>query len=750
MDGLQPYAGGTRPLVATVHAPPPHQAATKSPSDYLRAVRRRIWLALAVAIPVATVGTLYVLRMPPVYSVSAAIEIKPPRVDPAIRAMVGHGEVGVGDPAADEKYVPDALAMLVSKAMAEEVVRDSSLGLSDSNQEGDPVGELIGKIKTRQVPQSHFYYVTLEGRDPSRITRTLDLLLKKFQNKTDNESRDGSIQAIDDASRTMSQYISELKALQDDLASHIRESNTLAPGGRSLKEAEYETVRNRLTYQTQQVGNLRSDLTVKAMTPVVVAGMDPHRAQKIGLLQGEQKLLNKRLVAAKRIARDGADPAIKRASDELRDVEDDLAALQGIEGVGPAGPSPAEISEKIISDAMGDIKQTEIQLDTVLVEMKAAMPQYQKYVTLMSDRDLKARQLAALKERLSEFQMLAKTQKPPVRIVDMAVEPTAPIRPKKSIYIVGCIFLGMALGLGLVCFLEHLDHSVKVPEHLTAGLALPLFGVVPRIRRLAGNHRGGHLWTPGIPDSVEADAYRNLRASLLGANREGRPILTLLVTSAKAGEGKSTTALNLAATCARAGERTLLMDVDLRRPSLVDVFPRHEEGAGLVDVLRGDRPWQRTVVKTDLPNLDFLATGETRDVPIEVLGSRELKQLLISLSENHYDRVILDGPAVLGLADCRMLGRIVDAALLVVRSGSQELRSLQRAKAMLEQSMVTIAGVVFNGLSEDLQNWSSYGPNPMLESSPYLASRRPAGASPGLDAPGRGAAALMAAGTVEA
>ena len=96
--------------------------------------------------------------------------------------------------------------------------------------------------------------------------------------------------------------------------------------------------------------------------------------------------------------------------------------------------------------------------------------------------------------------------------------------------------------------------------------------------------------------------------------------------------------------------------------------------------------------------------------------------------------MILDGPAVLGLADCRMLGRIVDAAVLVVRSGSQELRPLQRAKAMLEQSQVTIAGVVFNGLSEDLQNWSSYGPNPMLDA--VARPRRPAPRR-GLARPGR-------------
>src|SRR6185312_10950322 len=235
-------------------------------------------------------------------------------------------------------------------------------------------------------------------------------------------------------------------------------------------------------------------------------------------------------------------------------------------------------------------------------------------------------------------------------------------------------------------------------------------GVVPRIRRTALTQRS-HLWAPGSSDALASDAYRNVRASLLGVTDRRGPIVTLLVTSAKAGEGKSTTALNLAATCALAGERTLLLDVDLRRPSLADVFIEDEDFhsiLGIVDVLKGEVPWQRTLRHTRIPNLDFMPAGDTRDTPIEILGTLELRQLLLALS-HHYDRVILDGPAVLGLADCRFLGRIVDSSLLVVRSGSHHLTTLHRAKSMLEQSHVAIAGVVFNGLTEDMENWSSYG-----------------------------------------
>ncbi len=746
MDGIQTYTGGQRHLVATAHLPGASPSAIKTPSDYLRAIRRRFWLILAVAIPVATAGTMHVLRMQPVYSVSSSIEIKQPRVDQNIRGLIARGDTSPGE-AADEKYIPNTLALLNSKSLAEEVVNDPALGLPPSALEGDPAADLMSKIKYRQIPQSNFYTVTLEGRDPDRITRTLNFLLNKFQARTDRESRDASEQAASQASATMTTYIQQLKFIEEDLTNHILKSSSLAPGGNNLKQAEYETIRQHLLFQRQQATGLQRDAQLAASRPSAQGAMNPADG-RIAELEGLKKNLNKRLAQAQRIAKDPDDPAIVMARKELKEVEESLARFQD-KGQAIDEPSPAEVYDRILADAFGEIRATEEHLSTAMTDMKQAMPEFHKYTTLMSEREQKFKQVADLKEKLAAFSMLAATQKPPVKIVDQASEPTSPLRPNRSAYIMGFIIASLGLGLALVCFLEHIDHSVKVPEHLTAGLSLPLFGVVPRMLRNARNHRGGHLWTPGIPDSVEADAYRNLRASLLGASLGSKPMITLLVTSAKAGEGKSTTALNLAATCARAGERTLLMDVDLRRPSLDDVFSR-AEGTGLVDVLRGDLPWQRTVVQTDLPNLDFLPTGDTRDVPIEVLGSLELRQLLISLSEHHYDRVILDGPAVLGLADCRMLGRIVDAAVMVVRSGSQELRPLQRAKAMLEQSQVHIAGLIFNGLSEDLRNWSSYGPNPLLESNLDFSNARAGGSSRGLDATNHRAAALMAGTTAEA
>jgi polysaccharide biosynthesis transport protein len=748
MDGIQPYASGPRPLVATVHSTPFSPSSVKTTSDYLRAVRRRIWLVLAVAIPFATVGTLLVLRLPAIYQVKAQIEVKQPRVDPNIDKMVGNGtERSEG---LDEKFVPNTLALLTSKYMIEKIIRSPTLGLPPSALEGDPAGELIGAIKVKPIPLSHQYIIMLEGRDPERITRTLNILLEQFRDEIGDKSQDATERAKADAQSTLAKHSDELRKVQKDLEVLLTRSKSLSPGGRNLDEAKYDALSQQLYFQKQQAMNTTTTAQLSASKPEPEPMMSPAKASKIAKLEEKRENAEMKLRNAKRIARETSDPARKRWEHEIEEIDADLARLENSGGAAPAGLSTAEVYQGILADQLEGIKETEEQRNQALVAIREDMPEHHNYMTLMEDRANLTKQITDLRKRISEFDLLARSRNKPVEIIDQAFEPIVPVKPNRFIYIAVCIVFSFSVGLGLVCFLEHIDHSVKVPEHLTAGLGLPLFGVVPRMLRNARNHRGGHLWTPGAPESIEADAYRNLRASLLGITTEKKPIVTLLITSAKAGEGKSTTALNLAATCARAGERTLLMDVDLRRPSLNDVFPRNEDGTGLVDILRGDLPWQRTVVQTDLPNLDFLPTGDPRDVPIEVLGSLELRQLLISLSEHHYDRVILDGPAVLGLADCRMLGRIVDGAVMVVRSGTQELRPLQRAKSMLEQSQVPIVGLIFNGLNEDLQNWSSYGPNPLLDSSLDLANARSAEASRGLGGPNSSAASLMAVGSVEA
>ena len=744
MDGIQTYNATTAtqapapahthfgpPIVATVHGPSghhsgPNASAVKLPTDYLHAIRRRIWLVLLVALPLAAVGTLLVLRLPPIYSVTAVITVEPPKTDPAIRNLVGSGETIVtGGGESAETYVRNALELFNSKSFLNRVLVDKTLGLPPSffESETDPAAEMVGKIKARPILKSSNVQITYEGGDPDLITKILNHCLEKFEDETKLRSLTASEEASRRATETLKTYGRDLESLDNAIAGLIQKNSDIAPNGRNLKEAEYEVAKSQLWHLQNQVISGRQEIQMQAMQPQNDSGAAA-AAQRTAMLEEQLLAVNRRIKKNQASARERSDPAVTRAVAEREDILGEMARVKRASR-SRDGASVEDAGQQLIANMVENANMAEARIKTIMEDMKGSMPVYQQFTTLNADRDLKAKQIAKLRDNLDAYRIVINAQKKPVEIIDYADTPIVPIKPNRKIYLAVCLFFSFGLGLTLVCLLEHIDHSVKVPEHLTAGLALPLFGVVPRMIRSARNHRGGHLWTSGTPDSIEADAYRNLRASLLGVTDGKNPIVTLLITSAKAGEGKSTTALNLAATCARAGERTLLMDVDLRRPSLNGVFPAQDHNHGLVDVLKGDLPWQRTIVQTDLPNLDFLPTGDTRDVPIEVLGSLELRQLLLSLSTNHYDRVILDGPAVLGLADCRMLGRIVDAAVMVVRSGSQEIRSLQRAKTMLEQSQVFIAGLIFNGLCDDLANWSSYGPNPFITTSlPSPAGRK--------------------------
>jgi succinoglycan biosynthesis transport protein ExoP len=705
----RPAATGIVPAFAPLSINP---AAAKTTSSYFQALRRRFWMVLAVAVPLAVACSIVVLKLPSVYLAKAEIEIYPPEIDSGLSALMTH-DPGRHDPSSGSNYVANHEILLRSGKLAEEVMRDPTIA-PVAAQYGDPAFEFFRTLTVLQIKKTNSFLVSLEGRDPARTKKLLELLLVAFQGQT---RRENDIK-LDTTARLAQSHLADLKKKSGELADKIeelvRKTHTMGPGGRNILEEQYVNLGTLMASKQLRLNEFNQQMMIAQSFPRFESDPDAsERARRFAELKVMKRKLQDYLEEMKRGVRNyNQDSGVRKLSRQLDHVLDEMEELQAFRKPNLRAPTELILDQYRREDEVDHATQ-----ESLLIKMQESMPDHLTILAMLKDREEKAKQIVRMDEKLIEFDLLKNQMinSDCVKIPSSVIEPTVPIKPSRPMLIVLGLFASFGLGIGLVCMLEHVDHSVKVPEHVSHGLTLPLLGVVPRIRRTALTHRGGHLWTPATPDSIEADAYRNVRASLLGIADKRGPIVTLLVTSAKAGEGKSTTALNLAATCAKAGERTLLLDVDLRRPSLADVFVEPEPGAeihGLVDVLKGELPWQCTVRHTEIPNLDFIPSGDTRSIPIEILGTLELRQLLIALA-HHYDRVILDGPAVLGLADCRVLGRIVDASLLVVRSGSLELTTLHRAKAMLEQSHVEIAGVVFNGMTHDINNWSSYGYEPV-------------------------------------
>jgi succinoglycan biosynthesis transport protein ExoP len=718
MDGIQAFKGTSLPgsvsrTPATLALPTHNLASIKTPSHYLRALKRRVWLVLALAVPLAIGASILVLRLPSVYVAKAELEINPPEIDQVLSTLVTH-DVGRRDPTTAANYVPNREAELKSRALLELVLRDPKIA-ADANQYADPVAELFRTLSVLRLKQTNWFTLSLEGKDPAKVKNLLETLLFKFEEQAVKETTDKLYRTEDHAKQNLAALKLAQDALDNSIQNALKKNRTIGAGGRNILEEEYLTQGAMMTQRQLRLGDVHQQMLVAQIFPKVE--FDPAangRAARLEALEADVRKYTRVLEHMQRGFRKGAfnnDPGVREVAHHLDGLIDEIESLRAIKTEIAASPN-----EMVLEQYQRELDADKQERAELLARMQDAIPEHQRILGMLGEKEEKTKQVSRMEEKLAEFVILRESivNSHYVRVPASVAEPTVPIKPNRPVLLALSIMASLGLGIGLVCVLEHIDHSVTVPEHVTHGLTLPLLGVVPRIRRTALTHRGGHLWTPATPDSIDADAYRNVRASLLGIADKRGPIVTLLVTSAKAGEGKSTTALNLAAACARAGERTLLLDIDLRRPSLASVFIDQcptEDVTGLVDVLRGLLPWQRTVRHTEIPNLDFIPTGDTSTIPIEILGTRELKQLLLALS-HHYDRVILDGPAVLGLADCRVLGRMVDASLLVVRPGLHQLMTLHRAKVMLEQSHVVIAGVVFNGLTQDMNDWSSYGYEP--------------------------------------
>ncbi len=721
----------------------PDPAAVKTPAHYLSAALRRVWLILAVAVPLSTLTSIWALRQPRIYQAKAMIKVEAPHYDQALSTLVSHN-VGQGDARLQEKYAPNLVAQLQSPMLAEKVVANARLA-PELSQLDDPAQELIVRnIAVRQSGKTEWYSVTLDGRDPSLTKRLLEAMLEELKIMANKESRDKVEGTINSAQQNLDRLRKEAKQQSETMYAMLKSLGSIGPGGRSILETQYANLGQSLAQKQARLVELSQKLMIAQYfdrSPLEgLNNQDRGRDERLATLLAEKRMWIKRLEALKgKVRHFNSDPAAREFASRLDDVMAEIESLQALRAVPEKVQMAADPNEMLLEQQRAEIEDDQAQLQDLLARIQQTMPEQQRFLELMQDRHQTSAKIAKMEQDIASFEILAKSQNEPVVIPANVTEPTKPIKPNRVVSIAMGLIFSFGLGFALVFALEHLDHSVRVPEHVSHGLALPLLGVVPRIVRTARNHRGGHLLTTASPDSLAADAFRNVRASLLGVADQVGPIVSLLVTSAKAGDGKSTTALNLAATCARAGERTLLMDVDLRRPSLGDVFPGEddwegddaeaetaietdESGLGLVDILRGAIPWQRALRRTELRNLDFIATGDPTGVPIEILGTLELRQLLAALT-HHYDRVILDGPAILGMADCRVLGRMVDSSILVVRAGAHQTVTLQRAKAVLRQSSVEIAGVVVNSLREGLKNWSSYGYASASLAAPASANR---------------------------
>jgi len=329
-----------------------------------------------------------------------------------------------------------------------------------------------------------------------------------------------------------------------------------------------------------------------------------------------------------------------------------------------------------LKDSAQRIDRKEFKLGSLQRDVEANRQLYEMFLTRFKETDLGAD--------------LESTN---ARIVDTAVVPDSPIKPRKVRIILVGVFLALMLGIGLAFLLEYLDNTVKNGDDLESVLGIPMLGSIPLLKRATLRKATAGRMFQDRPKSEFAEAIRTVRTGVVLSGLD-HPHRVILVTSSFPSEGKTTVTANLAMAMGHL-DRVLLIDCDLRRASVGKQFGLDAHADGLADVVAGTQELSDCIYPIEGSDVSILPAGTTVPNPLELLSSQRFADLLETV-RGSYDRILLDSPPAQAVSDALVLAQLVDSVLFVIKADATPLPLVRLALRRLRQVQAPIIGAVLN------------------------------------------------------
>lgn len=520
------------------------------------------------------------------------------------------------------------------------------------------------------------------------------------------------------ARRVSSQARGDIAFIQMQLDSANEARGRAAAAIQDFKETQAFTT---LTAQESQLVN-RLEQVQEEMTSL---DRERRALQDIGTRLENQGYSEIDFPAIQASLPEGTSSEVRALIDAIRTQQTTVQRLLSEDRLGPQHPQVIAAAEAAATLAGEITSSIDARLASIQVEMEVLGEQQAdintdrlRFPNLQSQlRTLEQQQgqdddtFLYLQSQMYQARLRERATSPYVEIIDPAMG-ASPIDPGGRVEIILGGLLGLILGVGAAFFLEYLDRTVRTSSDVEGLLGVPVLGIIPRLRRLdeegdiQQHGKGAPLVVALDPLDPAAEAYRNLRMNLMFMSTEDEPIRTMLFSSPGPDEGKSTTAVNFAVMLAQQGQRVLLIDADLRRPSLHRSLDLLRE-PGLTNLLVGDATPREAVRPNVLPNLDVLPSGPFPPNPSELLNSRKMERLLEDFA-GKYTQIIIDSPPILAVTDASVLAGHVDGAVLVLRSGETEQRAAERAVDQFRRLGVRIFGAVLNEVAINANDESYY------------------------------------------
>ena len=706
--------------------------------DYFRVLIKRVWVVLGTLLIVFGATLIATLRSTPIYDAKGSIAIN--KTDPMLSNLRdGNNSVDYYDPTDLDTEVrilqSDLLALQVIKELNLDRLPEfgghgmrpsSSLELTtdaiqpDSARATELLGAFKGNLRVLLVPNTRILEIHFRSPNKELAARVVNTLANTYIEQNFKTRFESTMQASDWLSRQLVDLQMKVETSQQKLVRYQKEHNILGIDekqnittqkldelNKELTAAESDRMEKESLYRLAEAGDAESAASVAG----AATGSGKSSAASSGLLDKlEAQKADLKVQAAQLGTQFGpAYPKIAQINNQITEIDTQVQLEMKKVTARLRGDYMASLHrENMLRAALEDQKQQDNKLNESAIE----------YSLLKRDFETNRTLYEGLLQKLKEAGVTAGLRSNNIREVDIARTPGAPAEPNIPRNLVFAFALGLSSGIGLAFLLEGLDNTVRTPEQAQAISGLPSLGMIPlgsKIGAEAGAKQGlvvasskepVELITQARPQSQMAESYRALRTSLLLTSL-GAPPKIILITSALPREGKTTTSVNTAIVLAQKGTRVLLIDADLRRPSIhkaLGMGPR----VGLSNVLTGGATSQQATVRSPiLPNLFILPAGTPPPNPAELMASQQMFDLLAELREQ-YDHIVIDTPPTLSVTDAVVLSTRSDAVVLVIRSSQTTKPALRRTRDILTQVNARVAGVLLNAVNLNSPDYSYY------------------------------------------
>ncbi len=646
--------------------------------DYWKVVSQGRYTILSVLAAVLGITLVRVLLATPIYQATAVIEIKPEakRILPGQEHYLG---AEGGGWIAEEKYFNTQLEVLKSRDVAEKTLRRLHLEKHPLFAKGpDPIGAFQHRIEIKPRIETRLVSVSMTGPNAREVSEWVNTLADVYVRRNIDQAVSSFQGILDEINRGLATSRASIGQADVERMQLAASRDLYVPENQQdVLKHNLQAYNDELTKVNVEIGSLSAELT--SLDTVRDSHGDYTTLPRINQDPVMVDLTSQKLVVERELQR--------LALEKKPQHPDYLAKAKDLEKINQRIEGQIErMAEKLKTQytlAVSNKAYLERQIRQTQEESFRVQQATSSYSLLKTDAESKRRVYDLVHETMERIsigaQLIALNNN--VAVLDRAIEPRSPIHPKKFIaFLVGGVF-GLLFGVTLVLFLDYLDNTIRTPDDIEQYLGLGVLAIVPRVR--------------GEGSLPAREAYQSLRTSILFSshNREKRVVL---LTSAGAQEGKSSTTAALVRTLATNGERVVLLDCDLRRPTQHNHMgvPR-EPGLSNYVFEGADNDYARYLASTDIPTLKVLPCGAIPPSPPELIGSQKFRSLVQSLKAS-FDWVIMDSPPIANLTDAIVLASLADMVAFIVKHNENDRDLIRRCLKQLRDVHANVIGAVLN------------------------------------------------------